>query len=207
MTPEDNTIQLYVHDGLVSYDTDGGRMCCPPYVQTPQDCVTYFGGRPIEFIRDPHVKDMPPDQIRKAAARARELRELVNRERAEERRRISEARRIQAREQAAKLRASQPDMRYTSGNWRGHVAQYTLAGKLVGTYRSAREAARQLGVGLTCIIYACRDKGRSSSGYQWRWYSGDTPADRIGKFIDGRKLAAQARAHRRARTEKRKEVA
>lgn len=205
MSTEDNTIQLYVHDGLVSYDTEGGRMCCPPYVQTPQDCVTYFGGRPIEFIRDPHVKDMPPDQIRKAAARARELRELVNRERAEERRRISEARRIQAREQAAKI--SHTDMRYTSGNWKGHVAQYTLAGKLVGTYRSAREAARKIGVGLTSITYACRDKGRSSSGYQWRWYSGDTPADRIGKFIDGRRLKAQAQAHLKARRQSKKEVA
>ena len=197
------TIYLFMHDQTICWKDEGGLMCAPPHVRTPEDCVTFFQGYDIVFIKDPTERALPADQRRAFEKRERELRELLARQRSQERQRINEERQKEA--EARKLQRS--ETRYISGLWKGRVAQYTLAGKLVATYNSAREASRKIGAGLTSVVYACRDPRRSSHGYQWRWFEGPEPPARIGKFIDGRKLAAQARAHRRARTEKRKEVA
>ena len=191
-----DTIYLFMHDQTICWKNEGGLMCAPPHVRTPEDCVTFFQGYDIVFIKDPTERALPADQRRAFERRERELRELLARQRAEERRRVNEQR-----------KAEEKKARYIAGNWKGRVAQYTLAGKLVATYNSAREASRQIGASPACVRYACLDPRRSSGGYQWRWYEGTQPPQNVGKFIDGRKLAAQARARRQARADKRKEVA
>ena len=185
MTPE--PIKLYSHDGVLTYDTPGGTMTVPPHVRTPTDCAIYFNGIPFTFVTDPTDKLMTEGQQLAVRKRAREAWALSNRARRQER----ERQKAEAKA-AGKAKPATIDRRYSSGNWKGRVAQYTLEGKLVGVHRSAREAARNIGAGLTCVVYACRDAGRSCHGYQWRWYLGERPPRRIKPYIDGRSSKGRA---------------
>ena len=177
MTPNE-PLKLYMHEQTICWDEDGGRMTVPPHVQTPRDCMTYFAGREIVFIPDPHEQDLAPDQKRAFRKKDDELHELLRQRRAEERRRIEEEKKAGAPAQGTG---------HLTGRWKGRVAQYTLDGRLLKTYDSARDASRQIGVGLTCVVYACRGAGRSCHGYQWRWYLGEKPATKIAPYVDGRK--------------------
>ena len=183
MTEDNSTIELYYGSGgEIIYDVPGGYMTTPPHVRTPKDCLNWFGGQHFTFVR------RGVDNISNKIQRDSFLRKK------------EEAKRLQ--EEREKAEKFQDDKKDTSWNkksrrglnaWRGRVAQYTLDGKLVKTYESTREAARCFNTSLTSISYACKAEGRSAHGYQWRWYLGDKPARKIGKFIDGRSQAAAAR--------------
>lgn len=49
------------------------------------------------------------------------------------------------------------------------VKQYTLDGKLVNTYPSSHEAARQTGYVRSCISKACNGQLKTYKGYYWEW--------------------------------------
>jgi|SRR5690606_22410631 len=49
------------------------------------------------------------------------------------------------------------------------VYQYSLDGLLLATFSSAREASRQLGIGLSSITRCCRGERKQTSGYKFSY--------------------------------------
>lgn len=49
------------------------------------------------------------------------------------------------------------------------VYQYDLECQLLETFNSAREASKQLGIGLSCITRCCRGERKQTSGYQFSY--------------------------------------
>lgn len=49
------------------------------------------------------------------------------------------------------------------------VYQYNLDGLLIATFSSAREASKQLGIGLSSITRCCRDERKQTSGYRFSY--------------------------------------
>lgn len=49
------------------------------------------------------------------------------------------------------------------------VYQYDLDGLLIGTFNSAREASKQLGIGLSSITRCCRGERKQTSGFKFRY--------------------------------------
>ena len=49
------------------------------------------------------------------------------------------------------------------------VYQYDLSGKLIGEYKSAHEAARQLGLQFTNICKVCRGERKTTGGFGWSY--------------------------------------
>ncbi len=49
------------------------------------------------------------------------------------------------------------------------VYQYDLEGQVLATFRSAREASKQLGIGLSSITRCCRGERKQTSGYQFSY--------------------------------------
>lgn len=49
------------------------------------------------------------------------------------------------------------------------VYQYDLDGLLIATFNSAREASRQLGIGLSSITRCCRGERKQTSGYKFSY--------------------------------------
>lgn len=60
------------------------------------------------------------------------------------------------------------------------VSQFTLDGELIKTYRSAREAARQLGLIATNISACARGKYKHSGGFKWS-YTDEVITDPVPK--------------------------
>lgn len=49
------------------------------------------------------------------------------------------------------------------------VYQYNLDGLLIATFSSAREASRQLNIGLSCITRCCRGERKQTSGFKFSY--------------------------------------
>lgn len=68
---------------------------------------------------------------------------------------------------------------YSSYKWKDKkkgsvkpVAQYDLDGKLIATYKSQSEAARQTGINRYCISNVFRGHRHTAGGYYWRYVDG-----------------------------------
>lgn len=63
-------------------------------------------------------------------------------------------------------------------------ARYDLSGKFIESYNSITEASNKLNISKSNLRRACK-KGRFSSGYLWRYFTGDTsdipPSDSLNK--------------------------
>ena len=59
-------------------------------------------------------------------------------------------------------------------SFRKEVAQYSLEGKLIATYKSGAEAHRKTGIGGSQISQCCNGKRNHAGGYIWRFYNPDS---------------------------------
>ena len=59
-------------------------------------------------------------------------------------------------------------------NFRKEVAQYSLEGKLIATYKSGAEAHRKTGISCSQISNCCNNKIELAGGYIWKFYNPDS---------------------------------
>lgn len=112
-------IVLYKKDWAWCYNTPGGRMECPPFVQTLGDIETYFSGHEYEFLKPPSKKA------------------------------LKRASKVEFADYEKKPLETENKPKVFSKKGRRHIyyiAQYTLDGKLIAKYLSTKAAAEKTGI-------------------------------------------------------------
>lgn len=161
-------LHLYLENGLYWYDTEGGKMCCPPFVKGREAARRFFGdGYLLHFMGEEQ------HQERKAN-------------------RIMEWPRIAPEPKVEKSRTPRREKksRGIMGRPRMAVAQYRLDGTFIKVWTDCNEAAISLGCSRSGLSKCCHGETKSSCGYMWRLVINGEYPEKIDEHTVKRKLSS-----------------
>lgn len=68
------------------------------------------------------------------------------------------------------------------------IAQYSTTGKFIRTFRSSKEAGRQLNISPSLINECCNGKHKSAGGFIWRFYENDDDITDLSQYKPNTRL-------------------